>query len=1073
MTLSTEAYPLSQPEAGSLSNPTPLLRCTDSTTGEVEEAIAQLSGFLGSLRGSPHTREYLLKLAERFQEVPLKTNHHTLDKSEIPGQLNRLKDALPQYRQGLNSNASSAMFLGHFHQLSSLAQTHLNEIAEAKPEEVLDEKLSAWKNDVDNLENAVLTDLLSEMSTCVSDLEHDRKLLKDNQDEIERKVEVVRNTLDDKLKQIAEVRMKRAFFDDASQFQGLLKQAIETMLEAEKVFGVMRGQEKARDEANFEKMKSAFHTLQDSLLSYETRLEAIFEHRDSLLGKLPETSGEVSEYMDDVESSWRSFVNFCHDQEACLKSIEHWLYLHTYLDEIAQQSSRAEEKIGLTPTLSLVDLPRAIQETEDLLAQSLLLFEQMDDIGIQAAEDEPNHEAFVSRKSSLFDHLSELRSTHDAGKSKTIQDAFDKDVENIRLTIASEKEKIQQRRQTLGEQFIPDSELGSLKTLIKNGHGSLSGSVDVLGQLQQEWSSVQEIMQEISNISPDDIPSTDIDSILESLDSAIGAENQQLHIYEGIVAHIQAATGIEATTNELIADILEIRVEVGQDFLASIERKSEEIEKRASDLRGFNDLTASTLKEVQETKEEGTLSSDEVSAFSGAISSLQEKTNKEWDAMTTFLSNKKHIMAEYRSALTALDMAKAKLSKMGNPEEIGRIIDPEQELATTETDIEANIKPAIDSVSQMLMDFADIDPSMEPSRHTLYKKLEELNQLVRSKRQQVGRAQEFHALADEVDKLMGKMLEIYDATHDESFSYDAALHHLETNFIALAPDIVKTIEKAHAIAMELDDWRVIARWNVLPEQWEELRSLLSKRKKELLEAYKKASVSTRRRASQSTPSRSTTPHSRSGTPSRSLSRISTPGGRFSRLRISPKELPVSPNSYTFNPKDQLDSEIGRIVNNCPLRVKISKANDPNKYWIGETLCYCRILASKMVMVRVGGGWCELSRYLLDHNTELNSDVIELGGERINLNLNLKTPKQRRAVSWSVNTSPSATTTPTPTAGRHTPSRQTPSRQGRITPGRLTPGQQVSPNSLHKLTVGRKVEGSKSPSPRKIVSLNKS
>lgn len=40
-----------------------------------------------------------------------------------------------------------------------------------------------------------------------------------------------------------------------------------------------------------------------------------------------------------------------------------------------------------------------------------------------------------------------------------------------------------------------------------------------------------------------------------------------------------------------------------------------------------------------------------------------------------------------------------------------------------------------------------------------------------------------------------------------------------------------------------------------------------------------------------------------------------------------------------------------------------------RYWIGlgsrAKLCFCRILRSRTVMVRVGGGWVELSRYLMD------------------------------------------------------------------------------------------------------------
>ncbi|KAG1097369.1 hypothetical protein G6F42_018191 [Rhizopus arrhizus] len=40
-----------------------------------------------------------------------------------------------------------------------------------------------------------------------------------------------------------------------------------------------------------------------------------------------------------------------------------------------------------------------------------------------------------------------------------------------------------------------------------------------------------------------------------------------------------------------------------------------------------------------------------------------------------------------------------------------------------------------------------------------------------------------------------------------------------------------------------------------------------------------------------------------------------------------------------------------------------------RYWFGNLnpkLAYCRVLKSKMVMVRVGGGWTELSQFLRDH-----------------------------------------------------------------------------------------------------------
>ena len=66
--------------------------------------------------------------------------------------------------------------------------------------------------------------------------------------------------------------------------------------------------------------------------------------------------------------------------------------------------------------------------------------------------------------------------------------------------------------------------------------------------------------------------------------------------------------------------------------------------------------------------------------------------------------------------------------------------------------------------------------------------------------------------------------------------------------------------------------------------------------------------------------------------------------------------------------------VGKVVNSLPLSVNIERAvvaptdskksYDSGKYWIGAPepkLCFCRILRSNTVMVRVGGGWEELSK----------------------------------------------------------------------------------------------------------------
>ena len=73
--------------------------------------------------------------------------------------------------------------------------------------------------------------------------------------------------------------------------------------------------------------------------------------------------------------------------------------------------------------------------------------------------------------------------------------------------------------------------------------------------------------------------------------------------------------------------------------------------------------------------------------------------------------------------------------------------------------------------------------------------------------------------------------------------------------------------------------------------------------------------------------------------------------------------------YVANPKNKLDVAVGDVVNKLPVEIKVELVADTwkdqsGKYWIGDTepkLCFCRILRSQTVMVRVGGGWQELSR----------------------------------------------------------------------------------------------------------------
>jgi hypothetical protein len=78
-----------------------------------------------------------------------------------------------------------------------------------------------------------------------------------------------------------------------------------------------------------------------------------------------------------------------------------------------------------------------------------------------------------------------------------------------------------------------------------------------------------------------------------------------------------------------------------------------------------------------------------------------------------------------------------------------------------------------------------------------------------------------------------------------------------------------------------------------------------------------------------------------------------------------KPIPVVRKKYVADPKSKLDVAVGDVVNQLPVGNIESVAEGwCGQYWIGDQepkLCFCRILRSQTCMVRVGGGWTELSK----------------------------------------------------------------------------------------------------------------
>lgn len=283
------------------------------------------------------------------------------------------------------------------------------------------------------------------------------------------------------------------------------------------------------------------------------------------------------------------------------------------------------------------------------------------------------------------------------------------------------------------------------------------------------------------------------------------------------------------------------------------------------------------------------------------------------------------------------------------------------------------------------------------------------------------------ALAEVVSRASPENARIVDGQYSRT-DLQALLIDLDTRYRYYEPKINELFDEANEVAENLlDDRRVVDCLAQLSDRWSQLQQEAEAKKADLMqrigpladtfdslemregilkERGRKAANLIRKQSSpvlkqppspksmQSTPrptnqfqhrnTRNTTtpiPFALSATAARANARRTTGGTAVpSERRVLARQtaaqqqrlraITKTPETYVADPKNDLDVALGDIVNDSPYKVQVKMVpGEVGKYWFGDVnpkLAYCRILRSRMVMVRVGGGWVELSQFLRDH-----------------------------------------------------------------------------------------------------------
>jgi hypothetical protein len=334
----------------------------------------------------------------------------------------------------------------------------------------------------------------------------------------------------------------------------------------------------------------------------------------------------------------------------------------------------------------------------------------------------------------------------------------------------------------------------------------------------------------------------------------------------------------------------------------------------------------------------------------------------------------------------------------------------EQELNEIQEEIDVTLKKSSAEIDSLLKKInanpvlasSASETTLKTQREKLTASIDELRELVKHRIKQAhteGSITEFLSIIDQLDSEILSLSKVVDETSTQNAGLDGSKFN-KTDLQSLLKTLVTTFKKADASIEPLlekaksesqkqfldDNEKVAKRLKKTMKDWTTVRGSVSSREKELQVCIKElnhefftklamAKSTPRERRSRrgdkskpiiQTPASGSRPPSnfRSSTVSTEM-KMTTPNGAIKRSKSPNNSSSVRSSKYVPDPKNELDVQLGLIVNESPYKMKIKMVpGEAGKYWFGEEhprLVYCRILPSKMVMVRVGGGWQELSK----------------------------------------------------------------------------------------------------------------
>ncbi|EIE77174.1 hypothetical protein RO3G_01878 [Rhizopus delemar RA 99-880] len=952
----------------------------------VQAAAAAHSAVLAYASTITALRASCIKTIEVTEDDTIRTIQ-----SEVDTQYKKLCEHVQLVKQELSKKLRQAewdQLLNEFH----TSYDQLEQEMQIAVEDVTDEVVSDWQERVQCLE-----------TSQVEPIRVRAEIDQEKCDEVQAAFADLKALLHRRATETNRYRWKQRYLTDADTLEDLMQVTCDAINVFLKEQGLMQ-------DSLVEVTKAAYESLCSSV---ETRVDKYDElcssHRFLQLNKVT----EVDKRHQEIEHLWKQTQKKIAQAKQVVDQTAQWMMLFGKLS--------IKQTLDATVQRLMEESPDFDQERKqlttlfDAIEDSLLSAQQLSDSIPEGIKVKENMEIFQEQYNKIHKEIIEAKGVLDqkekyAQKQKdlikcqtmvskvknTVQDQIEQwkqDLENVQQNIANPPIIKQNTMEIKQNKLIQLStqEIEPLLTRLRDTHG-----VDTQSMQQ------------------------DLEDALDQLAEAIKSKTGFCDLIKRSLGHAKSANDISTWIDHCQQAIEQVdpHNEEAQEDLAALDEKMEDF---ASVMTSFDDMTNEIhqLPKIDEEK-------DLWDGLASIIYQRAQDINQKWISLkqirdqvlqdvhrTTHgismlrkVKNVMNLLGDTRSYLDSIKLPSPTDIKAGQQEDgmSSMLRKPEVEmhlknLSTVEKEMRTQLEPEISELEKMMAECQEGDALIQQYQETK-DAVNRLTDALKTKESELNRALElgqFLTITDDLDILQSSLEEVIGKPaplmghgltradlQAKTIELDARFKYYENNIMTalkLAKDCSithqpeKKLVASHLKALE-------SRWELLKKQYktrkvELSRTIDNKEYQQQQTRIRKSSLPNRKaspllRAAGDVSRLSPTPSaSSSGSTRLTINRHQQPSKSATHVKTPRPRLTKPPlNSYVADPDNDLDIEIGRIVNNAPYRVKVKMVpGEVGRYWFGDVnpkMAYCRVLKSKMVMVRVGGGWTELSQFLRDH-----------------------------------------------------------------------------------------------------------